>query len=1385
MNSVYSDPALRRRSAGVRMPQSSECLCVNQCGKIAAEDIDRFHQFGLSLQSLDIHLGQARADLPASTIRAHTANSRRSSGFNGLPWGCFPVPSNKCDVTGYKHPETSPFFCGETTLSSVLNRTRNTEQITIHDTFLSRLEEVNLLGLQRLSRNSLFNLSKPFGGSMLRYSLHCSSEQSCVSTPRNYWRKGVFVALFSLLCLIELCLPARAQVQNGTISGLVTDTTGAIIPDATVTLTAKATSLVLHAQSNSDGLYNFNQLNPGDYTISVEHGGFQKVTSLLTLTVGQTVNLPIQLAVGSSTQTVTVNATNAATLDSETSNLDYTVQARQVNDLPLNGRNPYGLAALSPGIAPGADFGVGVAVARGAVVAAATNNFESNGGLGGSNDVLLDGVSIVVCCQGQPAVTPSVEFVNQFKVVTNDPPAQYGRTSGAVLNIVSKSGSNMLHGDVYDFLRNDKLDSAPFFTKRSGVYPYPGHKDFRTPHRSNQFGVLVSGPVYIPHVYHGKDKTFFTFNYEGIRNFAPTAGLTTVPTALMRQGIFTEAPGVIYNPNSSNSTSQARTPIPAATCNGSTYAAGYCIPTNTWDTIAANYLQFVPTPNLTGTVNNLSYVEGIIDTENQYNFRIDQQFGDRHRFFVRGTKDNDTHLNADLFNSFNGPNAWQQPLGAYLFAIGDVYTVNPNTVLQLTYGFARQTNLQIGKNVTAFQAGAYGFSSNLLLEQQIPGIPVASFASLGGAQVGWQSSFNHWSHYVHSLNGTLLLQRGKHALTMGYNGKLIEEMGLGLGNPNGSIAFSTNFTGAQFPNGSVAGTQAPFASWASFLLGYPTSGGMVRQTTVAFNQWWNGMFLQDDWKLLPNLTLNLGTRWDIETGMQERHNHWADLSTAVANPLGPQGGAVFLGVNGNPGRTWQTTYGDVSPRIGFSYSPWRTNVVRGGFGILFLPTSENIYGYPNIGYTQATNMPTTATGYTPAVVSENFLPNGVALPAGATAGAGVSDGSSINGLKYDNVRSYQEEWNFGIEQALGDTFTLDLNYVGGHGVHLPVNFRLNDLLPQFFGPAGNPTAGASNYNSGTAAAVSALEAQIANPYYGATGIAPGSVLLNKTVQQVQLDAAFPQYTSGAISGIQNGSAQLSNLNIGYTNYNALQATILIHRPNGVSGSVSYVWSKLLGDVSDLINGFLNTTGNPGIQDYYFLNHEYSTLATDVHHRVVGTATYDLPLGRGKRFAGNIPGWANQVIGGWELTALVDVYSGFPLSMGVSGTTAFAGTRPVYIGGTPQTGGGYHNRLGGTGETQGYLNPNAFRLPMSFELGNVPRSWAAIRGPINFDDNASVIKQFPIHNQVGLEFRAEAFNLLNKVNFGLPNATLNSSTFGQITSQYNLPRNVQVALKFHF
>jgi hypothetical protein len=1194
-----------------------------------------------------------------------------------------------------------------------------------------------------------------------------------ITSARSFCCLGV-----CFLLLLGFTLPTlHAQVQNGTIQGTATDSVGAVVTNATITLTQTATNLVMHSQTNNVGTYGFFQLLPGAYSVSIEKPGFKKNSASLTLTVGQIAQLDFALVIGSETQTITVEAGSAVTLDTQTSNLDYTVQAQQVEDLPLNGRNPYGLAALSPGIMPGGSFGVGVTVSRGAVVAAATNNFESNGGVGGNNEVLLDGLSIVVCCQGQPAVTPDTEVVSQFKVVTSSAPAQYGRTSGAVLNIVTKSGTNRLHGDVYDYLRNDKLDAANYFTKRSGKYPYPGHNDFRPPHRANQYGVFAGGPVIIPFVYDGKDKTFFTFGYEGIRNLNASASTTTVPTALMRQGIFSEGAGQVYDPNSYNSTTGQRSPIAAATCNGTVYAAGYCIPQSTWNPVAKAMLALYPAPTASGTTNNYSYTQNQTSADDQYNFRIDHNFTESQRSFVRGTKSKNDYTNNDIFNTPNGATGWQQHITAYLFAVGHLWTVSPSTLLQFSYGFARQTNFQPGNNFTQFDAANYGFSSTFGSEQQVKGLPTTSVSGLVTPE--YSSSFNKWAHYTHSLNATGLIHKGKHDFAIGYNGRLVLENQGGLSAPTGSFSFSSGFTGGPTPASSLPSGQSTFDAWAAFLLGTPNSGYLVRQTTVAFNQWVHGFYAQDDWRFKNALTFNLGLRYDVETGFKERHNHWADFDPTVTNPISKAvgmnvlGGAQFLGADGNPSRTSQTLYHAVGPRLGFSYSVTPQLVARGGYGIMFLPLSERGYSDPNIGFSQTTNVPTTATGLTPAVTIDNPFPNGVAMPAGSSAGAGVSVGSSISGFQYKNPLSYQEQWNFGLQRSLGTGMSVSLNYVGGHGVKLPMNTRPNDLNPAYWGAVGDKDY-ATKLQSTT----------VANPFYGASGVASGSVLANAKVQTIQLQSAFPQYTSGAITGLQNWSAQTSYYDMGSVTYNAVQASLLINHPGGLTGSISYVFSKALGNVSDLTSGFLNSTGNPGYQSFYALDHEHSILATDAPHRIAGTATYPLPFGKGKRFGGNLPSWSNQVIGGWMVNAIIDAYSGFATNLSVSGAPNFAGSRPVFTGSSTLTSGDIHKRLGYNGG-QGYFNSAGFRLPQVFELGTVPRSAGNLRGPVSFDDNVSIIKNFPIRDAVSFELRGEFFNVLNKVDFGMPNTSVGSSSFGSITGQSNLPRNIQLSGKLHF
>lgn len=1200
------------------------------------------------------------------------------------------------------------------------------------------------------------------------------SARGAVSDRRLHAMLAILsAALVAFLILLAFPLALDAQTASGTITGRVTDSSGAVVPDTAVTLTRTDTGLLLKTTTNGDGLYSFPSLQTGPFLVETSHTGFKAARATLTLSVAQTAQIDLVLQIGSEAESVMVQADSSVQLDTQESNLSYTVGARQVAELPLNGRNPYGLAALAPGIMPGNSFGAGLSTQRGAVVAAATNNFQSNGGIGGSNEILLDGVSIIVCCQGQPPLTPSVEVVDQFKVLTSTPPAQFGRSSGAVLSIVTKTGANRLHGDVYEYLRNEKLDAANFFTKRSGIYPIPGHADFRTPHKFNQFGGFVSGPVFLPKIYNGKDRTFFTFGYEGTRNVQSSYTTTTVPTNLMRQGIFTEAPSPIYDPYTiaGSGSTFVRAPLAAACNGGSCYPAGRYV--SNIDPVAASLLKFYPVPTASGITNNYSYSQGTVSTENQVNFRVDHNFSPNQRTFVRGTRDIDNYHQNDIFNQANGPNAIDQALRAYLFGIGHTWTISPTALFQFNYGFGYQNNFQIPQNFTGFAAEDYGFSTSFVSQQQNPGLPVITATGL--QQIGNSTAANRFEHYTHILDIAATLQRGNHTITFGYDGRYIIENEQGVSNGAGSFAFDTTLTNGPSPSSAVPANQSSFDSFAAFLLGAPTTSSVIRQSTVAFSQPYHALFLQDDWRIVPRLTLNLGVRYDIEAGLRERYNRWADFDPDAANPLSSavglafRGGAQYLGVSGNPGRTWPTAYKNLSPRVGFSYSPTNTTVVRGGFGILYLPTSQRGFGSGTIGYAQNTSVTATLNS-TPSSSFANPFPNGVALPAGSGAGVAAGTGTSINVLLHKTPVPYQEQWNFGLEQQFASTLVFSLNYAGSHGVKLPISGHPNDLNPQYFGAVGDQNQ------------VAYLQAQVPNPFFGT--VTTGS-LATATVPRVQLLSAFPQYPLN--TGLSNGSVTYAFNGLGSASFNALQAGLSYRRSNGFNGSVFYTWSKLLGNVSDLTNGFLNSTGNPSIQNYYLIKqYERSNLATDVPHRIVGSFLYPLPFGRGQRFGATIPGWANVIAGGWKLNAIGSVQSGYPLGITQTGGQPFSGGRPTFVPGVnPLTTGSTHTRLGGAGQTQNYFTSGAFRLSRSFELGNIPRSAAALRSPLTFQDDISAIKDFAIHDSLGLQFRLEAFNVLNRVQFGFPNTTFNSSAFGTITSQANLPRNIQAALKLYF
>ncbi|WP_157178355.1 TonB-dependent receptor [Terriglobus roseus] len=1167
-----------------------------------------------------------------------------------------------------------------------------------------------------------------------------------------------------------------AQIANGSVTGQLTDSAGAVVPNAEVSITKTETGITQQTRANGDGIYIFPALQTGTYKLTAILPGFKKSESTVTLAVGQTAQLNIALEIGSSAESVTVQASSAEQLNTDNSTLSYTVGARQVSELPLNGRNPYALAQLSPGINPGGSFGTGVSTTRGALVAAATNNFSSNGGVSGNNEILIDGISVTLCCQGQPALTPSAEVVDQFKVITSNPGAQFGRSSGGFLNIVTKTGTNRLHGTLYDFLRNDKLDAANYFQKRSGVYPIASRKDFRYPHRYNQYGGFVSGPVFIPKLYPHTDKTFFTFGYEGQRNVTYAAQTLTVPTALMRKGIFTENTGnLVYDPYSTTQVGNnyVRTPLPAG-CNASgCFGAGQGV--TTLNPLAAKLIALYPLPNQPGLTNNYTIAQPTSDKDDQFNFRIDHNFSASNRAFMRGTRGTNVHNENDLFTgAYSGTNSIHQQISGSLFALSDSWTISPTMLLQITYGFAAQRNVQLPGNFT-IPASEFGFSANYQSEQQTTGTPVVALN--GFQQIGTAANSNQWNHYTHTLVPFLVWQLGKHSMTIGYEGRLVNEMEQGFGNPLGNMTFDSTLTrGANAANG-VSGIPAQFATVAAMLLGTPTTAAIQRQSTLALQQWYHAIYVQDDWRIRNNLTLNLGLRYDRDQGFTDRHNAWAALDLQAANPLSSAalpftGGAQYVGVNGNPRNFWNN-YNKFGPRVGFAYNPNPSTVVRGGYDLLYLPSTQRIYSGGTLGFSQTTQQTYTYT-QRPTTLIDNPLPGGVLLPAGSAAGVQVGAGTSVSGLLYKNPLPYYSQWNFGVEQQISSHVVLHLNYAGSKGTHLPIGYRPNDLQPRYWGAVGDPGNVQSAY----------LTAQVANPLYGQPGVSGN--LASPTVQRQQLLAAYPQY--GPNTGLTNGSLNVGQYNIASSTYHAFQAFMTMKTSN-LSAIVSYTWSKLLGNTVDVTTGAFNANGTPGVQNFYRYDLERSVQPTDIPHRVVGNLNYTLPFGRGQRFGGNLPGWANQAVGGWKLNFIGYIQSGYALGVTQTGGAAYSGSRPSFVPGvSPLTAGGVRQRLGGgsaVGQTQGYFNPAGFRLAQAFELGNVPRVSGQLRGPFGFQDDISAIKEFPIHDTIALQFRLEAFNFMNKVWFGLPNQQFNSATFGQITQQYNLPRNVQVALKLNF
>ncbi|MCL5745042.1 MAG: TonB-dependent receptor, partial [Acidobacteria bacterium] len=960
------------------------------------------------------------------------------------------------------------------------------------------------------------------------------------------------------LLLVSLCARSVfAQTQGATLRGVVTDSSAAVVAGASLTLTNVDQSRSWTFQTNTAGEYVFVQIPPGHYALAVEAPGFKKhVREGLTLEVAQVAELNITLEVGAVNETIDVTA-QAPLLESASSTLGEVVNSHTGEALPLNGRNMLQLVQLAPGINTTRAYR-NATLGSGSFEAVA---FSANGGRNVSNEVMLDGSPQVVMGYNQPAYIPTPDAVQEFRVQTNNLSAEYGRTGGAVINMVHRSGTKEFHGVLYEFLRNDKFDANNFFGNRNG--------NPRPPFRYNQFGFALGGPL-TP----SRQTTFFFLNYEGLRIVTPGAQFYTVPTQKMKAGDFSELGFPIYDPLTINAAGQ-RQAFP-----------GNRIPSGRFDPVAVKLLGYYPDPSLPGIINNLYSQEANRTSGNNVSTKIDRRISDRQNLFGRFSWHNMDASAANDFHNIGSPNAGSVGRHNRSATLDDTYIVG-RWVLHGNYGYAYASLLTYADS-DGFDLTTLGFPAAMKQASQFqmfPYILPAGYAALGPAPNF--VSGNKFETHTWSGDATRLV--GSHTLKFGGTFRLNRASNFRPIAPAGAFSFGESWTRAAF-NGNTGGN-----SIASMLLGYMGAGQIGQEPALALQVRYGALYLQDDWRVNSRLMVNLGLRWDSDRPLTERYDRtsWFDLDAPLpiqVKGLGPlKGGLVFAGRNGEPRGNKNPDDNNFAPRIGLAYKLTPRLVLRSGFGIFYNPTTGIGPGTGTTGaisFNSSTAVTATVdAGRTAFTTLSNPFPNGFNQPTNGADGLLTYIGQSVPAqLRYDRV-PYSAQWNADLQYEIPGDMLLDVAYAGNAGVKLLASTGLDQLPDQYL------------------ALGDSLTERVANPFFG---IIPATTALGQQVTtRGQLLRPYPQ-----LAGLTQTWGSLA-----HSSYHSLQVKFRKRYRGGLQMLAAYTWSKMLDDYSS-VAGFLGQS-NPGYTDNNKRYLDKSLSALDVAHRLTVNYQYELPFGKGR------------------------------------------------------------------------------------------------------------------------------------------------------------------------
>ena len=1146
------------------------------------------------------------------------------------------------------------------------------------------------------------------------------------------------------------CALLFAQSERGNITGVVTDSTGAVVPNVPVVITNHGTNIPENVTTTSSGEYSAPNLTPGAYRIVISAAGFKRfVEDGVILTAGGTARIDARLEIGTLGESVEVTAA-AVQLQTENAKISTAVQNKMVDELPLvvGGamRSPYDLVSITP-----ESKGSGTGLSLG-------------GGEAGSWSATLDGLLVNTNRSSDAGETsylaPSVESITEFAVDTNGFKAEFGQAGGGIITFVSKSGTNDFHGVGYEFLRNDDFDARGFFAPTRSIY------------KQNDFGATFGGPVWIPKIYNGRNKTFFYLAYEGFRNrIGQNGSILSVPTPEMYQGDFSKLVGSngalvpVYDPSTTQPNASGggftRQPFP-----------NNQIPPSRFSTITKEMLSLAPqvVPNRPGIVpgtpnwvrNNYVVNNGALTSPtNKGSLKIDQNFGSNHHvaFFY----------NRSNYLSEPGPSG---PPGLPLPLWNGQFTSYDASDYRMTYDWTISPRLlshfSIGGNKFYKDAYSPNVGKNWKSKICIPNVvdcntnyPNVTFTEF----TGWGATAdNGTSQPMWAIREDLSFIRGSHTMKFGYDFQSPHAAGFGQQNISGNAGFSFLETAVPGATSATSGS-----SFASYLLGVADTGATetIRNLPQIYD--YHAAYAQDDWHVTKRLTVNFGLRYELTRPPYQPSQEYEDFSPTLPNPAvnGYPGALKFVGYG--PGRVgakylvpgWYNGWG---PRLGLAYAFDSKTTIRAGAARTFA-RSTVVSGTTHYdGYIGQYAFSSTNQGVTPAFNWDVGLPP---YPLPPQLNPAFDNNNNTNYWNGQDATRMPEilAYTFSIQRQLSSSTLIEADYNRTDGVHLQTGLLNINQVPM-------SVVNALISQIGAAATVSLLNSSVTSATAQAAGIKiPYPSFTDPTVQRTmsvgQALRPYPQYLT--IDTSQSGDKS------GHSTYNALVLKLDRRFSKGLTMQWSYAFSKLLTDSDTYYAnaGYAEDQNNRGL--------EKSIGAYDQTHVLKMNTLYDLPFGRGKRWLTH--GFAAQALGGWRLAGIQVYSSGFPISVTRNAPLNIfnADNRPVIT--TYNWKSSYSGSFDPNKDT--YLSASAFPVQPAGVLGNATRYNPLVRVFPNLNENVSLGKSFQLSERFRLDFRAEAFNLLNRIVFSGPVTNLNNNSFGLVTSQSNSPRQMQMALKLYW